>query len=393
MKIIPRMNKRKICVVTGTRAEYGLLSRLMKMIQEDAELELQIIVTNMHLSPQYGNTYKEIEADGFRISKKIDILKFGNSNVGIAQSTGLAVSEFAKAFEELAPDLILILGDRYEMLAVATAALFIRIPIAHLHGGELTEGAIDDAIRHSITKMSHIHFTSTGAYRNRVIQLGECPDRVFNVGAIGIDNIKHSNFLSREEFEKSIDFKLGKLTFLVTYHPATLDSICSEAAVDNLLQALDRFPDATIIFTKPNSDADSDIISKMIDAYAIVNGDRCKVFTSLGHLRYLSALKYVDVVIGNSSSGILEVPSFGIPTVNIGNRQKGRIAAQSVLNCNVDSEDIANAISNAISLTKDRRLKDVENPYEKDETAATIMKTLKELELDDFIIKKFYDIC
>ena len=246
---------------------------------------------------------------------------------------------------------------------------------------------------HSITKMSHIHFTSTEAYRNRVIQLGECPDRVFNVGAIGIDNIKHSNFLSREDFEKSIDFKLGGLTFLVTYHPATLDSICSEAAVDNLLQALDRFPDATIIFTKPNSDADSDIISQMIDAYAMANGERCKVFTSLGHLRYLSALKYVDVVIGNSSSGILEVPSFGIPTVNIGNRQKGRIAAQSVLNCNVTSEDITNAISNAIGMAKDSRLKDVENPYEKNETAATIMKTLKELELDNLTIKKFYDIC
>lgn len=386
------ITKRKVCVVTGTRAEYGLLSRLIKLLQDDSDLTLQLVVTNMHLSPLYGNTYKEIEADGFVIDKKVDILKFDNSNLGVAQSTGLGVIEFSKAFDELKPDLLLILGDRYEMLAVATAALFLKIPIAHLHGGELTEGVIDDVIRHTITKMSHLHFTSTEEYRNRVIQLGEQPDIVFNVGAIGIDNIRNSKLLSREEFENSISFKLGSPTFLVTYHPATLDRISSEFAFKELLSALDSFPKSTIIFTKPNSDADSNAISELIDGYICKHSDRCIAFDSLGHLRYLSALQYVNAVIGNSSSGILEVPSFGIPTVNIGDRQKGRIAASSVINCSVDKEDIAVTIVNALSLEFAMQCKNVINPYEQIDTVVNILQQIKMIDFRNLTKKRFYNL-
>jgi UDP-N-acetylglucosamine 2-epimerase (non-hydrolysing)/GDP/UDP-N,N'-diacetylbacillosamine 2-epimerase (hydrolysing) len=387
------MNRRKICVVTGTRAEYGLLSRLIKLIQNDNDLELQVIATNMHLSPLYGYTYKEIEADGINIDRKIDILKFDNTNLGIAQSTGLGVSEFAKAFKDLQPDLILILGDRYEMLAVVTAALFMKVPVAHLHGGEITEGAIDDSLRHSITKLSHLHFTSTEEYKNRVVQMGESPLSVFNVGAIGIDNIKHTTLLSRDEFEKSIGFKLDDLTFLVTYHPATLDCISSEVAMKNLLAALDNFPAAKIIFTKPNSDADSEIISEYIDNYVENNPKRCISFISLGYLRYLSSLKYVDVVIGNSSSGILEVPSFKIPTVNIGNRQKGRIAASSVLNCGTSTEEIVGSIKKALLIRENEPTLGTLNPYEKEDTADLILQRLKKVDLQNLLVKKFYDIC
>lgn len=387
------MNRRKICVVTGTRAEYGLLSRLIKLIQNDNDLELQVIATNMHLSPLYGYTYKEIEADGINIDRKIDILKFDNTNLGIAQSTGLGVSEFAKAFKDLQPDLILILGDRYEMLAVVTAALFMKVPVAHLHGGEITEGAIDDSLRHSITKLSHLHFTSTEEYKNRVVQMGESPLSVFNVGAIGIDNIKHTTLLSRDEFEKSIGFKLDDLTFLVTYHPATLDCISSEVAMKNLLAALDNFPAAKIIFTKPNSDADSEIISEYIDNYVENNPKRCISFISLGYLRYLSSLKYVDVVIGNSSSGILEVPSFKIPTVNIGNRQKGRIAASSVLNCGTSTEEIVGSIKKALLIRENEQTLGTLNPYEKEDTADLILQRLKKVDLQNLLVKKFYDIC
>ncbi len=388
-----KMIRKKVCVVTGTRAEYGLLCRLMKMVKEDPTLELQTIATNMHLSSKYGNTYREIEADGFNIDKKIDILKFDNSSLGIAQTTGLGVIEFSKALNELAPDLILILGDRYEIFAVCAAALFLKIPIAHLHGGELTEGAIDDSIRHSITKMSHLHFTSTEEYRQRVIQLGESPDRVFNVGAIGIDNIKHLDLLTKDDFEKSIDLKIGNPTFLVTYHPATLDKINSEEAIKILLLALDKFSDAKILFTKPNSDSDSDVISQMIDKYALERNDRCKVFISLGYLRYLSALKYVNVVIGNSSSGIIEVPSFGIPSVNIGNRQKGRIAADSVINCNVNVKEISESICKALFFHNEETFKNGKNPYEKDDTAAAVFEIIRDFNLSEINSKKFYDIC
>lgn len=383
---------RKICVITGSRAEYGLISRLMKAINELPELILQTVVTNMHLSPLYGNTYKEIENDGFIIDRKVDILKFNNSNLGIAQTTGLATQEFSKVLDELSPDIILILGDRFEMLAVASAALFLKIPVAHIHGGEITQGAIDDAIRHAITKMSHLHFTSTETYRKRVIQMGENPDDVFNVGAIGLDNINKIKLLFKEELEKSIEFKIGTPTFLITYHPATLDTMTSEEAISNLLNALDCFPRARFIFTMPNSDADSEIIGNMIKEFAIKRKDRCKVYSSLGYVRYLSALKFVDIVVGNSSSGIIEVPSFGIPTVNIGSRQKGRIAAKSVIHCGVIKEEICNAINKALSKESISFAKDIKNPYQKLGTVNSIIEILKSVKLENLCEKKFFDL-
>ena len=327
--------KRKICVVTGSRAEYGILRGLMKAIKEDPELRLLIIATNQHLSRLQGETYKEIEHDGFTIDYKVymaDDDAPDNANT-TAKAISRGVAGFADAFDALKPDLLLILGDRYEMLAVASTALIYKIPIAHLHGGEITEGAFDDAIRHAITKMSHLHFTSTEAYRKRVIQLGEQPERVFNVGALGVENVMKNDFMSKVELEAEIKFKLTDKCFLCTYHPVTLSNMSSETKVLNLLEALDSYKDYHIIFTYSNSDTNSQIIIKRIQEYVDKNKGRCMFIPSLGQKRYFSALKYMTAVIGNSSSGIIEVPSFGIPTLDIGDRQKGRIAADSVIHC------------------------------------------------------------
>ena len=315
---------RKICVVTGSRAEYGLLSRLMHMIQMDSALKLQIIVTNMHLSPEFGLTYREIEKDGFCIDKKVEMMLSSDTSNATTKSVGLAIIGFADAYEDLQPDLLLVLGDRYEILAAVTAALFYKIPVAHLHGGEVTEGAYDDAIRHAITKMSHLHFTSTEEYRQRVIQLGEAPERVFYVGAIGIDNIWHIELLSKESLENSLSFLLNGKTLLLTYHPVTLDREDAERQFRNLLSVLESRKDLRIIFTLPNSDTGGRVIIPMIHDFVERHTDRSIAFTSLGQIRYLSALQYITAVVGNSSSGILEVPSFGKPTLNIGRRQKGR---------------------------------------------------------------------
>ena len=317
----------KICVVTGSRAEYGLLSRLMQMIQEDSGLKLQVIATNMHLSPEFGLTYQEIEKDGFFINKKVEMLLSSDTANGTAKSVGLATIGFADAYEDLKPDLLLVLGDRYEILSAVTTALFYKIPVAHLHGGEITEGAYDDAIRHAITKMSHLHFTSTEEYRKRVIQLGENPERVFNVGAIGIDNIKHLKLLSRDVLERELQFLLKEQTILVTYHPVTLDENDTRMQFQCLLNVLNDRQDIRIIFTLPNSDTGGRVIIPMIQDFVKCNKDRAIAFASLGSLRYLSVLRCVSAVVGNSSSGIIEAPSFGIPTLNIGNRQKGRIVA------------------------------------------------------------------
>lgn len=306
---------RKICVITGSRAEYGLLSGLMAKIQFDRDLQLQIIATNMHLSPEFGLTYKEIETDGFRIDKKVEMLLSSDTANGTAKSVGLATIGFADAFEDLSPDLILVLGDRFEILAAVSAALFYKIPVAHIHGGEITEGAYDDNIRHAITKMSHLHFTSEEPYRRRVIQLGESPDRVFNVGALGVENIKHVPLLSKEELEKSLNFQLGDKSLLVTFHPVTLENSTAEQQCMNLLESLESFPDYRIIFTFPNSDTDGRIIIDLIKRFVERHRSESVAFVSLGKVRYLSTLQYVSAVVGNSSSGIIEVPSFGIPTL------------------------------------------------------------------------------
>ena len=383
---------RKICIVTGSRAEYGLLSRLIRLIQEDPELTLQIIATNMHLSPEFGLTYKEIEKDGFRIDKKVEMLLSSDTANATTKSVGLATIGFADAYEDLKPDLLLVLGDRFEILAAVTAALFYKIPVAHLHGGEITEGVYDDAIRHAITKMSHLHFTSTEEYRKRVIQLGEEPGRVFNVGAIGIDNIRHVHLMPKHELEESLNFKFGKKCVLVTFHPVTLESDTAKEQIKSLLQALESIDDLRMLFTLPNSDTDGRIIMKIINQFVEENNDRSIVVTSLGQLKYLSALQYVNCVVGNSSSGIIEVPSFGIPTLNIGNRQLGRIKAKTIEDCDATFEDIRKKLKFVLSSKFKKFCKKCTNPYEKENTAIEILSFIKNCVLKSFIQKRFYNI-
>lgn len=381
---------RKICVVTGSRAEYGILRSLMKAIKEDSELILQVIATNQHLSILQGETYKEIERDGFTIDYKVymaDDEAPDNANT-TAKAIGRGVSGFADAFDALQPDLLLILGDRYEMLAVASTALIYKIPIAHMHGGEITEGAFDDAIRHAITKMSHLHFTSTEAYRKRVIQLGEQPERVFNVGALGVENVLKNDFISKEEIEQSLDFQMTDKCFLCTYHPVTLSNMSSETQVLNLLEALDDYKDYHIIFTYSNSDTNSQIIINRIQEYVDRNEGRCMFIPSLGQRRYFSALKYVKAVLGNSSSGIIEVPSFGIPTLDIGDRQKGRIAAGSVLHCGYSTEEIKEGLKKIVAYGTKR----IDNPYYKEGTCEAILNVIKTYPLERIVEKRFYDI-
>ncbi len=381
---------RKICVVTGTRAEYGLLYWLMKEIEADTDLQLQLIVTGTHLSPEFGLTYRTIEEDGFVIDVKVEMLLSSDSPTGIAKSIGLGVIGFADALERLNPDIIVVLGDRYEILAAVQAALVARIPVAHIHGGETTEGAIDESIRHAITKMSHLHFVAAEPYHNRVVQLGEHPETVFNVGALGIENIKRLQLLDRTQLEQSINFELGTTCFLVTYHPATLGTTTPQAAMQALLDALDHFPNAKVVITKPNADTDGRILGQMIDEYALLNKARVVVFTSMGQLRYLSTLLLVDAVIGNSSSGIIEAPACKTPTVNIGNRQSGRLKADSIIDCQETTESIMTAIRNAISPSFRKGVERGNSLYGYGETAVNIKEHLKKTTL--CTTKHFYDL-
>jgi UDP-N-acetylglucosamine 2-epimerase (non-hydrolysing)/GDP/UDP-N,N'-diacetylbacillosamine 2-epimerase (hydrolysing) len=364
----------------------------MRLIQDDSELTLRIIATNMHLSAEFGLTYKEIEKDGFKIDRKVEMLLSSDTANATTKSVGLAIIGFADAYEELHPDLIVVLGDRSEILAAVTAALFYKIPVAHLHGGEITLGAYDDTIRHSVSKMSHLHFTSTEVYRKRVIQLGENPEHVFNVGAIGIDNIKHMELLSKNELEKDLKFKINGKCILVTFHPVTLENNTSEEQTGNLLKVLGEMDDLRIIFTMPNSDSNGRIIMRMIDKFVNENSERCVVFTSLGHLRYLSLLKYVDAVVGNSSSGIIEAPSFKVPVLNIGNRQGGRIRSKSIIDCNPDYDDIKINLQKVLSKSFKESCQHFTNPYEKNDTAEEIYSVLKNFKLDRLINKEFYNL-
>lgn len=384
---------RKICVVTGTRSEYGLLSRLIKLIDESDRTQLQLIATNMHLSHAYGDTWREIEADGFSIDWKVPILDDGtNDAVATLKSLSKAVSGFADAFQVLRPDLVLILGDRYEMLAVAEVALIERIPIAHISGGAVSEGAFDDAIRHSITKMSGLHFTETEAYRRRVIQLGEQPDRVFNVGALGVENILQLPLLQKSEIEDSIGFEIDEETILVTYHPVTLGSESPLFYIDEFLSALNERPELRIIFTMPNSDTGSSTIFEAIDRFVKCNPKRSVAFKSLGVKRYLSVMKYVAAVVGNSSSGIVEAPSFGVPTLDIGDRQKGRLAAPSVFHCHSDRDSVMNGFDRVLSDDFRSFCKTVHNPYEKEGTAFKIFDIISTFPLEGMARKSFYDL-
>ena len=380
---------RKICIVTGSRAEYGLLSGLMHAIKNDPELELQIIATNMHLSPEFGLTYRNIEQDGFVINKKVVMLLSSDTANATAKSVGLGFIGFADAYEDLQPDLVVVLGDRYEIISAVSTALFYKIPVAHLHGGEITEGAYDDCIRHSITKMSHLHFTSTEEYRQRVIQLGEDPNRVFNVGAPGIENIKKMPLMSKKELEGTLGrFSFGDKALLVTYHPVTLENSTAEEQIKNLLASLDEYPEYKVIFTLPNSDTDGRVIIHLINEYVSKHADRAVAYPSLGLRRYLSALQFVKAVVGNSSSGIIEVPSFGIPTLNIGDRQRGRLAAESVVNCGTGKEDILAGLEQVLKAEH----KEIHNPYEGKNTTADILHVLKTYPLEGLIQKSFYNL-
>ncbi len=384
------MSQKKICVVTGTRAEYGLLYWLMKELDQHQDFHLQLIVTGMHLSPEFGLTYKEIEKE-FCIHKKIEMLLSSDTPVGISKSMGLAQISFAEAYDEMKPDLLILLGDRYEIFAAASAAMIARIPIAHLHGGETTEGAFDESMRHCLTKMSHLHFTAAEEYRNRVMQLGENPDHVFNVGGLGIDNIKKLNLLSKEALEASIDFKLNKYNLLITFHPVTLEHETAQEQFQNLLDAVDQFEDTHIIFTKANSDTNGRIINEMIDQYVHNHSEKSAVFTSLGQLRYLSLLQYVSAVVGNSSSGLIEAPSFKVPTINIGDRQKGRLKAMSVIDCKPVKSDILNAFAKIHSEQFQKLLPTVENPYGDGGASKKIIDILSRISLDNILKKTFFD--
>ena len=385
---------KRIGIMTGTRAEYGLLKSLMQEINKDNDLELYLIVSGMHLSPEFGMTYQEIEEDGFEINAKVEMLLSSDSPAGISKSIGLGVIGFADEFQRADLDMLILLGDRYEALSAAISAMVMRIPIAHLHGGELTEGAIDEGIRHSITKMSYLHFTSTEQYRSRVIQLGENPERVFYVGALGVENIKKINLMTKEELERSIHFEIDENTVVVTYHPVTLENNTVEEQFLNLLKVLDRNPKIRMIFTKANADTNGRIVNELIDKYAAQNSERACAFMSLGQKRYLSALKYCRIVIGNSSSGIIEAPSFGKPIINIGDRQKGRICADSVINCGYTQQEIQQAMETALTEEFENKARNCRNPYEKENTAANIISVIKDYLLNDKIkLKKgFYDI-
>lgn len=384
--------KRTIGVLTGTRAEYGLLLPLMRLIEADPGTELILYVTGTHLLKEFGNTIEEIEKEKFSRIKKIDIGLKSDLAQGISESMGNALSLFGESFAETRPDLLVVLGDRYETFAVAAAATVAKIPIAHLHGGELTEGAMDEAFRHAITKMSHLHFTAAGEYRKRVIQLGEAPERVFNTGAIGIDNIKSIPLLSKEELQKNLGIKFSGKIFLITYHPETLSGIPVENAFAELLSALDNFPETTLVFTYPNADTNGRVIMKMIDEYTAANNGRAFAFASLGQTRYLSMMKTADVVIGNSSSGIIEAPALHTPTVNIGDRQKGRLRAISIIDCKTETAEIISAIKKAVTPEfKSISSKSI-HPYGDGNTASRIFTELKSCEPAKLIQKTFYDL-
>ncbi|WP_312627708.1 UDP-N-acetylglucosamine 2-epimerase [Scandinavium sp.] len=382
--------KRKVAVFTGTRAEYGLLYWLMKDIQNDKELELQLLVSGMHLSPEFGSTWQQIEKDGFKIDEKIEILLSSDSSVGTAKSMGLGVLGFTDALARLQPDVLVILGDRFEALAAAQTAMILRIPVLHLHGGEITEGAYDDAIRHAITKLSYLHGTSTEEYKRRVIQLGEDPSRVENVGAIGLDYLSRGSFMAVSELASSLNFPLKQPYLLVTYHPVTLSHEPAEESFEALLAALDEFKNYQILLTYPNADDGGRKIIPLLEAYAAKHPQRVLAIPSLGQVRYLSAVKHSAAVIGNSSSGIIEVPAFNVPTVDIGERQKGRLAAKSVLHCDATKESIYEALKAAINRTYMQRDEIISNPYGQGDASTKVIKMIKSLRFNPS--KKFYDI-
>lgn len=389
-----KLNMKHICVVTGTRAEYYLLYSLIKRLENDIDIKLHLVVTGSHLSSQYGMTVHDIERDKFHIEKKIEILNNTDSICDIDIAIGRAIIKFGEYFDSGKQDLLFILGDRYEMLGVAIAAMNRQIPIAHIHGGEVTEGVVDECIRHSITKMSYLHFTSCESYRKRVIQLGEEPERVFNVGALGVENIKNIKFMSKKELEKDLEFSLDGCIALFTFHPTTSQKDKLKEEFKFILEALQEFPELRVIFTKANADSGGLLINEMLDSYVKHYQYTCKVVYNLGLIRYLSVMNIADIVIGNSSSGILETPVFKVPTVNIGNRQKGRIQAANIINCDIDKNEIIRAINKALSGEFREKAKKAENPYGVGESSKMILDITKEfLHKGRMNLKKsFYNI-
>jgi GDP/UDP-N,N'-diacetylbacillosamine 2-epimerase (hydrolysing) len=383
----------KVCFITGSRAEYGLLYPLLKEMAKEKAFKTQLIVTGTHLLPEFGLTYKEIKADGFRITRKVRIPLSNDSEKGVTMAAGHGVIRFADALASLKPDMVIVLGDRFEIFAAVVAAFMSRIPVVHLHGGELTEGVLDDAFRHSITKMSMLHFVANEEYRKRVIQLGESPERVFNVGAIGIDNIRHATLLTRRGFEKEMKFTLGAKTALVTFHPVTLEKDTARSHIRALMRALDAFKEMKVIFTMPNADAGRSEIVKAVDRYVREHPHKAVAFSSMGRLKYLSAVANSDVVVGNSSSGIIEVPALGKPSVNIGDRQRGRIKAASVIDCTPDSKSIIKALDKALSPSFQKMAQKARNPYGDGTAARKIMDILKKRTGANMEVKKeFYTI-
>ena len=382
---------RKICIITGTRAEYGLLRWVMQGIKDDPELTLQIIATGMHLSHEFGLTYRDIEQDGFLIDRKVEMLTSSDTPVGIAKSMGLGLIGFADALNELKPDLIVVLGDRFEIFSAVSTALIARIPVAHLHGGEATEGVIDEAIRHSITKMSHLHFVAAEEYRQRVIQLGEQPERVLLVGGLGVDSIKRLKLLERGELETALDFRLGKKNLLITFHPVTLEKAAAAEQMAELLAALDDLADTHLIFTLPNADTDGRVLIEMVEQFVAWHPNS-RAYKSLGQIRYLSCIAQVDGVVGNSSSGLAEAPSFKKGTIDIGDRQRGRLKAASVIEAAPTRESIATALQKLYSEDFHASLSGIMNPYGEGGASEKIVATIKSTSLVDILKKHFYDV-
>ncbi len=384
---------RRICIVTGTRAEYGLFYWFMHAVRSDPALELQAIATAMHLEEAFGHTVDQIRADGFRVDAEVPLGLSGDSPLDVARSTGAGVAGIAEAFDRLRPDIVVLLGDRFETLAAAVAAALMRLPVAHVHGGEISEGAIDDAFRHAITKLAHLHFVATEPFRARVIQMGESPDRVFTVGALGLDNLVKLKLPSRAELAERIGLSLERRVFLVTYHPATLGEDDPSVATRALLAALDRFPDVAVIFTKANADPGGRVINAMLEAHVALQPRRAVLVSSLGPSYYLAALKEADVVIGNSSSGLIEAPAAGTPTVNIGVRQKGRPQAASVFDCAEDANAIETAIRRALDPTVDAIIAGDSPPYGRARDAAgAIASRLRDTSLQGLLMKSFHDL-
>lgn len=386
-------NKKKLCIVTATRAEYGLLKPLIQKLKLTMEFEVSVAVTGMHLSPEFGLTYNEIEQDHIEIDKKIEILLSADTPSAITKSMGMAMIGFADYFADIRFDAVILLGDRYETLAVACAAMNFRIPIVHLYGGETTEGAVDEGIRHAITKLSYLHMTSTESYRRRVIQMGESPERVFCVGAMGVENVLNTKLMSKKQIEHELGMREDTTYALVTFHPVTLENGSSRCQIEELMHALDEFSDWEFVITRANADTDGRVINQLLDIYA-ENRRNVHIYDSLGMLRYLSAMKYCKMVIGNSSSGLIEAPSFGVPTVNIGDRQKGRLRAESVIDCNPERNSIIDAINKAVADQESGALDGMTNPYGDGMVSEKIIHLLKEtlyyLEID--LKKKFYNI-